>query len=74
MEGKGLIEHNYKMMQLYAPQMSYQSKMMVKEAVESFDFTFNKTEIIRMMRDDGFGELNLEDLKTHMNKIVRECG
>jgi hypothetical protein len=48
--------------------------MVVKEAVENFEFTFNKTEIIRMMRDDGFGELNLEDLKTHMNKIVRECG
>ena len=73
-EGKGLIEHNYKMMQLYSPQMSFQSKKVVKEAIESFDFTFNKTEIIRMMRDDGFGELNLEDLKTHMNKTVRECG
>ena len=72
-EGKGLIEHNYKMMQLYSPQMSFQSKKVVKEAIESFDFTFNKTEIIRMMRDDGFGELNLEDLKTHMNKTVREC-
>ena len=25
------------------------------------------------MRDDGFGELNWEDLKAHLNKIHREC-
>ena len=54
-EGKGLIEHNYKMMQLYAPQMSFQSKMVVKEAIENFEYTFNKTEIIGMMREDGSG-------------------
>lgn len=69
-EGKGLIEHNYKMMQLYAPQMSFQSKMVVKEAIENFDYTFNKTEIIGMMREDGFGELNWEDLRTNLNRIT----
>jgi len=70
-EGKSLIEHNYKMMQLYAPQMSIQSKMVVKEAIENFESTFNKTEIIGMMREDGFGELNWEDLRTNLNRIVR---
>lgn len=69
-EGKGLIEHNYKMMQLYAPQMSFQSKMVVKEAIENFEYTFNKTEIIGMMREDGFGELNWEDLRTNLNRIT----
>jgi DNA polymerase-1 len=71
-EGKVLIEHNYKMMQLYAPQMSIQSKMVVKEAIENFESTFNKTEIIGMMREDGFGELNWEDLRTNLNRIARE--
>ena len=69
-EGKEVIEHNYNMMQLYAPQMSFQSKMTVKEAVESFECTFNKTEVIRMMREDGFGELNWEDLRTNLNRIT----
>ena len=69
-EGKTLIEHNYKMMQLYSPQMSIQSKMVVQEAVEGFEFTFNKTEIIGMMREDGFGELNWEDLRTNLNRIT----
>jgi DNA polymerase-1 len=72
-ENQPLIEHNYKMMQLYAPQMSFQSKTYVKESIEDFECEFNKTEIIGMMRDDGFGELNWEVLKENLNKISREC-
>ena len=72
-EGKDVIEHNYRMMQLYAPQMSIQSKMVVKEAIENFECTFNKTEIIGMMREDGFGELNWEDLRTNLNRITYNC-
>jgi DNA polymerase-1 len=72
-ENKSLIEHNYKMMQLYAPQMSFQSKTHVKESIENFECEFNKTDIIGMMRADGFGELNWEDLRTTLNKINREC-
>ena len=72
-EGKEVVEHNYTMMQLYVPQMSFQSKMVVKEAIENFECTFNKTEIIRMMREDGFGELNWEDLRTALNRINYNC-
>jgi DNA polymerase-1 len=72
-ENKGVVEHNYKMMQLYSPQMSFQSKMHVKESIENFECEFNKTELIGMMREDGFGELNWEVLKVHLNKITREC-
>ena len=50
----------------------YQSKIFVQDAVENFDFSYNKTEIIRMMREDGFGELNWEDLRTNLNRISRE--
>ena len=60
------------MMQLYSPQMSVQSKILVKESVENFDFNFNKTAILGMMIDDGFGELNWEELKVHLNKIANE--
>ena len=73
LEGKEVIEHNYNMMQLYSPQMSFQSKMIVKEAVENFECTFNKTEVIRLMREDGFGELNWEDLRTNLNRITYNC-
>jgi 5'-3' exonuclease len=72
-ESKKLVEHNYKMMQLYAPQMSVQAKQFTQEAVENFECDFNRTELIRMMREDGFGELNWEDLKSQLNKINYEC-
>ena len=72
-ENKGLVEHNYKMMQLSAPQMSFQAKMFTKESIENFECEFNRTELIRMMREDGFGELNWEDLKSQLNKINYEC-
>ena len=72
-EGQDVIEHNYKMMQLYSPQLSVQSKELIKFSVENFECDFNKTEIIKLMRKDGFGELNWDDLKTHLNKISNEC-
>ena len=70
-EGKGLIEHNYDMMQLYVPKMSYQSKMQVKEMIENFKGGFNKTQNLKMMIEDGFGELKWEDLKAGLNRVER---
>jgi len=72
-DNKSLIEHNYKMMQLYMPQMSVQSKIYVADSIESFDCDFNKTQLIGMMREDGFGELNWDDLRAQLNKIHIEC-
>ena len=72
-ENQKLIEHNYKMMQLYAPQMSVQTKIHVSDSIKNFECEFNKTEIIGMMRKDGFGELNWTDLQAHLNKIQRVC-
>ena len=60
-------------MQLYAPQMSIQSKQPVQPPIENFECEFNKTEIIGMMRADGFGELNWEVLKENLNKINKDC-
>ena len=72
-EDKALVEKNYKMMQLYSPQLSIQAKDCVKYAVENFECEFNKTQIIGMMQRDGLGELNWDDLRVHLNKISREC-
>ena len=52
--------------------MSYQSKNYVQESIENFECEFNKTQVIGMMRDDGFGELNWTDL-ANLNRIQREC-
>jgi len=72
-ESKTLIEHNYQMMQLYSPLISVQGKQIIDHALENFECDFNKTELIRLMVNDGFGELNWEELKTFLNKISREC-
>ena len=70
---KDLVEKNYKMMQLYSPQLSIQAKDTVRHAVENFECDFNKTALIRMMKKDGLDQLNWDDLKAHLNKISREC-
>ena len=72
-ENRDVIEHNYKMMQLSSPQMSIQAKDFVRNAIENFDCNFNQTEVLGMMRNDGFGELNWQDLKAHLLRISREC-
>jgi 5'-3' exonuclease len=72
-ESKTLIEHNYQMMQLYSPLISVQGKQIIDHALENFECDFNKTELLRLMVEDGFGELNWEELKTFLNKISREC-
>ncbi|MBL19092.1 MAG: hypothetical protein CMC82_04600 [Flavobacteriaceae bacterium] len=72
-EGREVIEHNYKMMQLYSPQLSIQSKKFVDNAIKNFECNFNQLEIYRKMREDGFGELNWEDLKTNLNRIKIDC-
>ncbi len=71
-DGQEVIKHNYRMMQLYSPLMSIQSKDFVRNAIENFDCTFNKTAVLGLMRDDGFGELNWKDLELHLNKINSE--
>ena len=72
-ESKSLIEHNYKMMQLYSPLISVQGKQTIDYALENFECDFNKTELLKLMMEDGFGELNWEELKTFLNRISREC-
>ena len=72
-ESRKLIEHNYDMMQLYSPLISVQGKQTIDYALENFECDFHKTELLKLMIEDGFGELNWEELKTFLNKISREC-
>tara|TARA_R100001377_G_scaffold9533_2_gene4856 strand:- start:562 stop:1527 length:966 start_codon:yes stop_codon:yes gene_type:complete len=72
-ESKELIQHNYDMMQLYSPLISVQGKQTIDHALDNFECNFNKTELLKLMMKDGFGELNWEELKTFLNKISREC-
>ena len=63
------VETNYKMMQLYSPIISAQGKQKINYAFDNYEFDFNKTEIRKMMIQDGFGHGNWDSLFQALNKI-----
>ena len=69
-EGRALIEENYKLMQLYSPAISPQGKRKVRFAVEEAEQLFNKTKVQGMMIDDGFGSGDWSSLFQTMRRIV----
>jgi len=72
LENETLVETNYKLMQLYSPNLSVQSKGKVDFTIDNFEFDFNKTEIIKMMHEDGFGAYNWDELFAKMKKIATD--
>jgi DNA polymerase-1 len=71
-DSKSVIEENYKLMQLYSPSISVQDSQKIDYALENSECTFQKTDIIKMMLKDGFGQNNWEELFLQMQKIVLE--
>ncbi len=69
-ENRQVIEHNYKMMQLYAPSISIQGKSKLKYTIENFDTELNQTTFKTMMIEDGFGVVDFTDLFASMKRIV----
>ena len=63
------VEKNYKMMQLYRPFISPQGKKKINHTVRDFVNEFNKTEVRKMMIQDGFGHGNWDDLFQTMNRF-----
>lgn len=63
---------NYRMMQLYAPSIPAQGKKQLRFAVEEFKPELNKTEIRKMMIQDGFGEGNWNTMFQTFNRFTHE--
>ena len=72
LENKAVIEDNYKLMQLYSPSISVQSKEKIKYTLENADMGFNKTGVVKTMYEIGFGELNWSDLAAILRRISLE--
>ena len=70
LENRKLIETNYKLMQLYAPEISPQNKRKIRTAIFDMEPEFNKTGILKMMNEDGFGVYDWNDLFATFRKIV----
>ena len=69
LEKEDILRRNYQMMQLYTPMLNIPAKNIVNETLESPDFSFNRTGLMKMMIKDGFGEINFTELFQHFNKI-----
>jgi len=69
---RDVVEKNYGMMQLYTPSLSPQSKEMIRYAIEEAPHEFNKTEILKMMTNDGFGVFDWSALFQTMKRIVAD--
>lgn len=69
LDHENTLKRNYQMMQLYAPMLSIDAKKTINETLKDPDMSFNKTEIIKMMIQDGFGEINFVELFQHFNKM-----
>ena len=72
LEHQDVVEKNYKLMQLYVPSISVQSKEQVRYAIEEAPQEFNKTEILKMMTHDGFGVFDWSSLFQTMKRIVAD--
>jgi len=69
LEKEDVLRRNYHMMQLYTPILSIDAKKLIQETIANPDLTFSKTNMLAMMMQDGFGEVNFSDLCAHYNKI-----
>ena len=69
LEREDILRRNYQMMQLYAPSLGISDKNTIRETIRDSELLFNKTELIKMMMQDGFGEINFIELFQHFNKM-----
>jgi len=66
------VKDNYSIMQLGTPNISVQDSMKIDYALQNSECTFNKTEIIKMMLQDGFGEGDWSELFLRMKLVQTE--
>jgi DNA polymerase-1 len=69
LDNEDILRRNYHMMQLYTPILSIEAKKTIRETIKNPDLSFNKTELIKMMIKDGFGEINFIELFQQFNRI-----
>lgn len=67
---KDTVELNYKLMQLYAPALSYKNSQHVRESIDNFLPQFNRTEVLKMMVVDGIAEYKWDALFQKFRSII----
>ena len=68
-ENKKLLRKNYSLMQLYSPLLSLQTKQMIEESLGESSSAHNKTEITKLMIQDGIIKFNWDSLFQFFKKL-----
>lgn len=66
-----LIKENYKIMQLYYPNIRPLNRSMIDKAINDFDPYFDKIKFTQMLFEDDAGHLNFNDLQMTFRRIKR---
>jgi len=72
LEHEDVVKLNYKMMQLYSPSLSTQTARAIRESLKEHEPEFSETEVVKMLFQDGFPQINLDELYATFRKIIRE--
>lgn len=70
LNSRRLVEENYRLMQLYSPDISAGTAVKIREHYKSFNPTYNRTEFVKQAILDGFGSYSWNDLFIVCNRIV----
>jgi len=66
-----LLKDNYRIMQLYSPNIRPINRMMIDKALQDFEPVFNKIIFTQMLFEDVAGHLNFNDLQQVFRRIKR---
>ena len=69
-DGEDTILSNYQIMQLYTPTLSIDAKRGIRHTCSEANLGFNQTEINKLMLQDGFGEINFQELFATFKRIA----
>tara|TARA_R110000851_G_scaffold108069_4_gene228873 strand:+ start:1588 stop:2538 length:951 start_codon:yes stop_codon:yes gene_type:complete len=66
-----LVKTNYKIMQLYSPNIRPMNRIFVDNTIINFEPEFSKLNFTKMLFSDGVSHLNFEELNNILKKIKR---
>jgi len=68
-ETEALIKENYELMQLYSPSISIESRNRIRTLITDYPSCLNKTNIRKMMMEDGTGNFSWTEMFASLNRI-----
>jgi DNA polymerase-1 len=74
LQDKKKVELNYKIMQLYAPQISPRSTKKINNEIKNFTPKFNRTDVLKYMIQDGIDQQNWNSLFQKFRAIIHTSG